>query len=163
MCAWMGVFACHTDVCLNYVCQWVHVFVCASMHVSVCVWLCGQFLYVCVTVGQPLNRPPAVLKHWNSLPCSFFLCAACFRLSSHEIGPSLAPSEFACPVNGFSGVCQGPVGADSRTKRDKERRADPKLPHCPVAPLNHINNSYSGFISIWSLPTKNSLVWIIKK
>lgn len=31
--------------------------------------------------------------------------------------------QIACTVNGFSGVCQGPVGADSKTKK-RQRETD---------------------------------------
>ena len=104
--------------------QSVHVWACASaqgsLHVCVCVIMWSVWVSMSVTVGQPLDRPPAVLKQWNTVPCSFFLCAACTRLGSHEAGPSLAPSVIACTVNGLSGVCQGPPGPIQRQERQRQ-------------------------------------------
>lgn len=63
-------------------------------------------------------------------------------------------SKIACTLNGFSGACQGPVGANSKTKRDwqiQSRRT------APAAPLNYITNSLE-FCSKESL-----IITIIKK
>lgn len=128
----------HVCVCLWREFVWSSQLVCISVWqrlcVCVCVWLCGQ----CVTAGQPLNRPPAALKHWNSLPCSFFFFFFSnmlpASLSSHEIGPSLARSDcLHCKWLLWS-LPRGRRGPIQGQKRYKRRLTDPTLPPCPCSP-----------------------------
>lgn len=129
----MCAFACLQGVCLEFTaCVRVHVWAYASVHGSVHV--CDRVVwsvYVCVSLlGSHWTDPQPFL---NTETASFFMCSL---LQTQFPWNWLFFGSFrvACTVNGFSGVCQGPVGADWKTKRDKERLTDPKLPPCPRSP-----------------------------
>lgn len=113
--------------------------VCLQEYARQHVWVCGQYECHCWAATKQTSSHSSMLK---SLPF-LFLYAACFKPSSHEIGPWLDCWEIACTVHGFSGVCQGPVGAIRRQKETKKRLTDAKL-----LPLVQINSLIIHYLTL---------------
>lgn len=149
VCVRLCVFACLGEFVQSsqLVCLWVWAY--ASVHSSsrVCVCVIVWSVYVCVTVGQQLNRPPAALKHWNSLPCSFFF----YVLPASDSVPMklalLWLVQFALHCKCF--LWSLPRASGGQFKNKKETKRDWQIQSCrsaPVPPINHINNSYCGLL-----------------
>ena len=89
--------------------------------VCMCASLCATTSYVWMHIVYQGDVSLCVCHQWATEKNPFFKRTACLRLGSHDISPTLACWVKACTVTGFSGACQGPVGANQKRQRHTKR------------------------------------------